>query len=45
MSSFHQSTVIVQHWMECYNIMGEPDYDDPHDINIPEYEGTLAVEG
>ena len=31
--------------MECYNITGEPDDDDPRDINIPNYEGTRAMEG
>ena len=31
--------------MECYNVSKEPDDDDPHDINIPEYEGTHVVEG
>ena len=44
MTSFHQSSMTVQHWMECYNITGEPDDDYPCDINIPESEGTRAVE-
>ena len=30
--------------MECYNVTGEPDDDDPLGINIPESEGTCAVE-
>ena len=44
-TSFHHSDATVQHWMECYNIISEPDDDDPCDINIPESEGTCAVEG
>ena len=31
--------------MECYNVTGEPDHDDPFDINIPKSKGTHAVEG
>ena len=31
--------------MECYNITGEPDDDDPLEINIPESEGIHIVEG
>ena len=31
--------------MECYNVMGEPDDDDPLDVNIPESKGTRVVEG
>ena len=31
--------------MEFYNVTGEPDDDDPCDINIPESEGTSVVEG
>ena len=42
--NFHESNATVQHWMECYNVTGEPNDDDPHVINIPEYEGTRAVE-
>ena len=45
MSIFHQSSAIVQHWMECYNITCELDDDDPCDIHIPEFEGTQAVGG
>ena len=31
--------------MECYNVAGEPNDDDPWDINIPESEGIHALEG
>ena len=31
--------------MECYKVTGEPDDDDPLDVNILEYEGTSGVEG
>ena len=31
--------------MECYNVTGEPDDDDPRDINIPESEYTCVMEG
>ena len=31
--------------MECYNVTGEPDDDEPLDIHIPMSEGTCAVEG
>ena len=43
--NFHQCTMTVHNWMECYNIMGEPDDDDPLEINIPESKGMRAVEG
>ena len=45
MTSFHQSSMTVQHWMECYNIKGEPDDDGSHDINILEFKGTRVVQG
>ena len=32
-------------WMQCYNLTGEPDVDDPLEINIPESEGICTVEG
>ena len=35
----------IQHWMEYYNVMREPDYDDPLDVNIPDSKGTHTVEG
>ena len=44
-TNFYQSSATVQHWMECYNVTGEPDDDDPCDINIPKYKGTHLVEG
>ena len=31
--------------MECYNVMGELDDDDPLNINIPNLEGISTVEG
>ena len=31
--------------MVCYNITRKPEYDDPCDIYIPEYEGSHAMEG
>ena len=31
--------------MECYNITGEPDDDDPRDINIPDSEGSCTIQG
>ena len=31
--------------MECYNVIGEPNDDDPHDIKFLESKGTYAVEG
>ena len=42
---FHQRSAAIQHWMECYNVTGEPDDDDPRNTNNPEFEGTRAVEG
>ena len=35
----------IHHWMECYNITGEPDDGDPLEINIPKSKGMPAVEG
>ena len=35
----------IHHWMECYNVTGEPDDYDPLNVNITEYEGTHAVDG
>ena len=31
--------------MECYNIDGEPELDDPCDIHIPKFEGSQVVKG
>ena len=45
MKNIDQSRMIVHHWMECYNVTGELDDDDPRDINIPNFEGTQTVEG
>ena len=44
-TNFHQCTTAVHHFMECYNITGETNDDDPLDINIPESEGMRIVEG
>ena len=30
--------------MECYNVMGEPNDDEPLDINIPKSKGMRGVE-
>ena len=43
--NFHQCNMIVHNWMECHNITGETDDDDPLEINIPESEGMRAVKG
>ena len=44
-TNFNQHNATIQHWIECYNMMREPDDDDPLDVNILEYEGTHVVEG
>ena len=31
--------------MECYNVTGETNDDDPQYTNIPEFEGTHTMEG
>ena len=28
-TNFHQCKVTIHHWMECYNVTGEPDEEDP----------------
>ena len=40
----HQCSATNQQWMDCYNLVGDPD-DDPTNIKIPELEGTRVVEG
>ena len=45
MSSFPQRSTSIQDWMECYNVAGELDDDDPGGIHIPESEGSQTVEG
>ena len=37
-TNFHQCSTTIQHWMECYNITGEPDDEDLLDIKIPKSE-------
>ena len=44
MSSFCYSAT-VQNWMDCYNIIDEPEDGDPDDIYILEYKGSRVVEG
>ena len=44
-TNYHQCSTTVHHWMESYNVTGELHDDDLLDINIPELEGTRAVEG
>ena len=44
-TKYIQSNMTIRHWMECYNIIGEPDDDDPCYINIHDSEGTHAMEG
>ena len=44
-TNYHQCSMQVHHWMECYNITGEPDDDDLLEIYIPESEGMCVVEG
>ena len=45
MTNLWQSNATVQRLIECYNVIGKPNDDDLRDINIPESEGTHAVEG
>ena len=35
-TNFYQCSMTTHNWLECYNITGEPDDDDPLEINIPE---------
>ena len=44
-TNYHQCSTPVHHWMECYNIIGEPDDDEPLEINVPELEGMHVMEG
>ena len=44
-TNFHQCNKTVHHWMERYNVIGEPNDDDPLDVNIPKSEGMRTVEG
>ena len=32
----HQCPMTTHSWMDCYNITGEPDEDDPLEKNIPD---------
>ena len=45
MEKFNQSSMTVQHWMECYNVTEEPDDNDLLDKNILESGGTRTMEG
>ena len=44
-TNFHHFNATINHWMECYNMTGELDYDDLFDVNILESEGIHVVEG
>ena len=43
-TKFHQCSTTIHHWIECYNVTGEPDDDDPLNIKIHESEGVRVVE-
>ena len=43
--NFHQCNMTTHNRMQCYNLTGEPDDDDPLEINIHESEGMHVVEG
>ena len=45
MTNFNQHIATIQHWMECYNVKGEPGDDDPLDVNILDSKFTCAMEG
>ena len=44
-TNFHQCSMTTHSWMQCYKLTGEPDDDDPLEINIPQSEGICTVEG
>ena len=44
-TDFHQCSMTIHNLMQFYNLTGEPDDDEPLEINIPESEGMSAVEG
>ena len=44
-TNFHQCNMTIHNWMECYNITGDLDDDDPLEINIHESESMCAVKG
>ena len=39
MKKFSQNNATIQQYMECYNVTGEPDDDDPLNVNMLESEG------
>ena len=41
----HQCPMTIHNQMQCYNLKGEPDDDEPHEINIPKSEGICTLEG
>ena len=45
MTHLNQHGTTIQHWMECYNVTGEPDDDDPLNVKIGDFEVTCTVEG
>ena len=38
-TNFHLCSVTIHHWIECYNVTGEPNEDGPLNINIPKSKG------
>ena len=44
-TNFLQCSTTINHRMECFNVTGEPDDDDPLNINIPKLEGMRIAEG
>ena len=44
MTNINQRIITIQNLMEYCNVTSEPDDDEPHDVNIPMYEGTHTVE-
>ena len=45
MTNFHQCSMTIRHWMECYYVTREPYDDGLLDINIPKLEGMHTMEG
>ena len=41
--NFHQCSMAIHKRMQCYNLMGEPNNDDPLEIDILESEGICTV--
>lgn len=45
MLNFNQINTKIHYSTECYNSIGDPNDENPLDINIPQFEGIHAVEG